>query len=87
MLNSTSNNEFYKKSVWSVANICTSRPLPPLDRVEIAIPTLAKIMKKENNLQILRQAACSLSILTRHGCDTQAFVDTGVLPSIVNHLK
>ena len=54
-----------KHGTWAISNLCRGRPLPDLEKVRIAIPTLCKIIYSQTDPDILADAAWALSYCSR----------------------
>ena len=56
-----------KRGTWAISNLTRGNPLPELSLVKVAIPVLCVILMKETDTEILKDAAWSLSYLSRKG--------------------
>jgi len=64
-----------REGVYAISNLCRGRPLPPVDKVKSAIPTLCKAIQSQTELQVLTDASWALSYLTRTEATAQMLVD------------
>jgi len=54
-----------KHGTWAISSLCRGGPLPPLEKVRSAIPTLCKIIYTQTDVDTLSDAAWALSYLSR----------------------
>jgi len=59
--------EIIKPGTWAISNSCRGRPLPSLERVRSAIPTLCNVVCSQTDQDILIDAVWALSYLSRSG--------------------
>lgn len=76
-----------KHGVWAVSNLCRGKPLPTLELVEAAIPVLSVVLQKDNEPEVLTDAAWAISYLARNEPKIKEIVETGIIPSLVQHLS
>ena len=55
---------FMQYGTWAAANLCRGRPLPKIEEIQVAIPTFCKIISSQTKIQVLIDAAWTLSYLT-----------------------
>jgi len=87
IVNTTPNKAIIKHGTWAISNLCRGKPLPELEKVEKATPTMAAVMKRETDPDVLTDAAWALSYLSRVESKLEAVVSTGVVPSLVQYLE
>jgi len=54
-----------KNGSWAISSLCRGRPLPPLEKVRSAIPSLCKIIQTQTDADTLIDAVWALSYLSR----------------------
>lgn len=86
IVNSTQNKGIIKHGTWAISNLCRGKPLPKLELVEKAIPTLSAVIQKESDPDVLTDAAWALSYLSRTNAKAAELVSTGIIPALVKHL-
>jgi len=64
-----------KEGTYAISTLCRGRPLPPVEKVESAIPTLCKVIKSQTDKEVLTDAAWALSYLTRIEATARMVVD------------
>jgi len=86
IVDNTTNKVITKHGTWAISNLCRGKPLPELELVDIAIPTLANVVQRETDVDVLTDATWALSYLSRHESKVGAVVATGVVPALVHLL-
>jgi len=54
-----------KNGIWMISNLCRGRPSPPIDKVKSATPVLCKSIQSQTDIDVLTDAAETLSFLSR----------------------
>lgn len=86
ILNETTSRVILKHGSWTLSNLCRGKPLPPIVDVEIAIPTVCRIIQVENDVELLIDVAWALTYLSRES-RIKPIVESGVVPKLINLLK
>jgi len=86
IVNNTENKAIIKHGTWAISNLCRGKPLPDLEKVEIATPTMAAVIKRESDMDVITDAAWALSYLSRVESKLDAVVESKVVPALVHHL-
>ena len=77
-----------KHGTWAISTLCRGRPLPDLEKVRSAIPTLCKIMYSQTDPDILTDAIWALAYLSRSEKTIGTVVScSNVIPALVSHLS
>ncbi|KAG5498625.1 hypothetical protein JKF63_02911 [Porcisia hertigi] len=72
---------------WAVSNLCRCKPLPPLERVAIALPMLVDLLNSADD-QLIVDAAWGISYISDGPADrVQAVLEAGAIPRIVQLLS
>lgn len=87
IVNTTTNRIIIKHGTWAISNLCRGKPLPDINLVSPAIPTLAAVLMRETDIDVLTDAAWALSYLSRREQEVARLVETGVIPSLVKQLE
>ena len=87
IIETTSNKIIVKHGTWAVSNLCRGKPLPPLDAVDIAIPTLCKVLIMETDPDVLMDAAWAICYLSREDDRIEPIVKSGAVPKLVQLLE
>jgi len=86
-INMTTHKTLIKSGSSSISKLCRARrPLPKIEIVGKAIPTLSKIFLRSNDPYVLGDASWALFILLREENLIQGFVDTGAVPTVIQYL-
>lgn len=86
IVNTTTNKAIIKHGTWAISNLCRGKPLPDLELVAKATPTMAAVLLRETDIDVLTDAAWALSYLSRTEATVEGVVATGVVPSLVHYL-
>lgn len=88
IIENSENKNTIKHGTWAISNLCRGKPLPDFELVKDAIPILARVIMKEDDLEVLTDATWALSYLS-DGSDSriQCVIDTGCVPRLVSLLK
>ena len=66
-VDSTNEKLLIKNGIWAISNLCRGKPLPKIEYVVCAIPTLIRVIEKENDNDVLQDALWALNYLTGSG--------------------
>lgn len=76
-----------RNATWAVSNLCRCKPLPPLERVAIALPTLVDLLNSADD-QLIVDAAWGISYISDGPSErVQAVLEAGAIPRIVHLLS
>ncbi|KAK7194229.1 importin alpha [Novymonas esmeraldas] len=76
-----------RNATWAVSNLCRCKPLPLLQRVAIALPTLVDLLNSPDD-QLIVDAAWGISYISDGPADrVQAVLEAGAVPRIVELLS
>ncbi|KAG5472338.1 hypothetical protein LSCM1_03737 [Leishmania martiniquensis] len=76
-----------RNATWAVSNLCRCKPLPPLERVAIALPTLVDLLNSTDD-QLIVDAAWGISYISDGPAErVQAVLEAGAVPRIVQLLS
>ncbi len=87
IVDNTTNKVITKHGTWAISNLCRGKPLPDLALVEEAIPTLANVIQRESDVDVLTDATWAMSYLSRQESKVAQVVQTGVVPALVRILE
>jgi len=77
-----------QKGVYAISNLCRGRPLPPLEKVKLAIPILCKVISSQSDSQILTDAIWALSSASKSQDGIEdMFRDPKVIHTLVSLLS
>ncbi len=66
-VDSTDEKLLIKNGTWAISNLCRGKPLPNIEYVVCAIPTLIRVIEKEDDSEVLQDAIWALNYLTESG--------------------
>ncbi|KPA83122.1 putative importin alpha [Leptomonas pyrrhocoris] len=76
-----------RNATWAVSNLCRCKPLPPLEKVQIALPTLVDLLNNEDD-QLIVDAAWGISYISDGPAErVQAVLEAGAIPRVVELLS
>ncbi|CAG9578308.1 putative importin alpha [Leishmania major strain Friedlin] len=76
-----------RNATWAVSNLCRCKPLPPLERVAIALPTLVDLLNSSDD-QLIVDAAWGISYISDGPAErVQSVLEAGAVPRIVQLLS
>jgi importin subunit alpha-1 len=87
VVNNTTSKLIIKHGTWAISNLCRGKPLPDLKLVEAALPTMSAVVQKETETEVITDAMWALSYLTRIESKIQPTIESGVVPSLIHHLR
>ena len=76
-----------RNATWAVSNLCRCKPLPPLEKVQIALPTLVDLLNSDDD-QLIVDAAWGISYISDGPKErVQAVLEAGAIPRVVELLS
>ena len=97
ILQTTENKDTIKIGTWAISHLCRGKPLPDFEQVKEAIPILARVVIKEEDQEVLKNAIWALRSLSsadendendrNYKIKIQSVIDSGCVQRLVNLLK
>lgn len=85
---STENQTMKKNAWWTVSNLCRGNPPPKFERIQIAIPVLAKAIQSNSTPELLSDCLQSISSISGSNPESiQAVIDSGIVPRVIELLN
>jgi len=87
LLKTTTQENIFKHGIWALSNLTRGRPLPKFELIKDALPVFTEALKHSKDPEILTDASWALYHLSDYDSpQIQVVLDTGVAPTIVQHL-
>jgi len=88
LLKTTTQENIFKHGIWALSNLTRGRPLPKFELIKDALPVFTEALKHSKDPEILTDASWALYHLSDYDSpQIQVVLDTGVAPTIVQHLE
>lgn len=87
ILATTEDNSIIKDATWVLLNLCRGKPAPEPSKVSAAIPVLCGVIKMDANPETTFDALLALRAISEAKTQIQAIIATGVITSLIKHLK
>lgn len=88
LLGTTNNLAILKNGSWVLSNLIRGKPQPSFERIKEAIPVLCKIIKENDDKELLSDCCWALANLGESDVNkAEVLIANGILPRLVQLLK